>query len=59
MAQNSILLDKSLLFAARIVKLNKYLTKEKKETVISKQIIRSATENLKLQMQCRFICVYS
>ena len=43
MAQNSILLDKSLLFAARIVKLNKYLTKEKKETVIAKQIIRSAT----------------
>jgi len=43
MAQNSILLDKSLLFAARIVKLNKYLTKEKKETVISKQIVRSAT----------------
>ena len=43
MAQNSILLDKSLLFAARIVKLNKYLTKEKKETVIAMQIIRSAT----------------
>ena len=43
MAQNSILLDKSLLFAARIVKLNKYLTKDKKETVIAKQIIRSAT----------------
>ena len=43
MAQNSILLDKSLLFAARIVKLNKYLTKEKKETIIAKQIIRSAT----------------
>ncbi len=43
MAQNSILLDKSLLFAARIVKLNKYLTKEKKEHVISKQITRSAT----------------
>lgn len=43
MAQNSILLDKSLLFAARIVKLNKYLTIEKKETIISKQIIRSAT----------------
>ena len=43
MARNSILLDKSLLFAARIVKLNKYLTKQKKETVISKQIIRSAT----------------
>ncbi len=43
MAQNSILLDKSLLFAARIVKLNKYLTKEKKEHIISKQIVRSAT----------------
>lgn len=43
MAQKSILLDKSLLFAARIIKLNKYLTKEKKETVIAKQIIRSAT----------------
>ena len=43
MAQKSILLDKSLLFAARIVKLNKYLQKEKHETVIAKQIIRSAT----------------
>ena len=41
--QKSILLDKSLLFAARIIKLNKYLTKEKHETVIAKQIIRSAT----------------
>ncbi len=28
MAQKSILLDKSLLFAARIVKLHKYLLKE-------------------------------
>ena len=43
MAQNSILLDKSLTFAARIVKLHKYLIKEKHEGVISKQIIRSAT----------------
>ena len=43
MAQKSILLDKSLLFAARIVKLNKHLTKEKKEHIISKQIVRSAT----------------
>ncbi len=30
MARNSILLDKALLFAARIVKLHKYLLKEKK-----------------------------
>ena len=43
MAQKSVLLDKSLQFAARIVKLNKHLVKEKRETVISKQIIRSAT----------------
>ena len=43
MAQDSILLDKSLNFAARIMKLHKYLIKEKKEHIISKQIIRSAT----------------
>ena len=38
-----MLLDKSLLFAARVVKLYRYLSNEKKETIISKQIIRSAT----------------
>lgn len=43
MSQKSILLDKSLTFAARIVKLHKYLIKEKHESIISKQIIRSAT----------------
>ena len=43
MARNSILLDKALFFAARIIKLNQYLIKEKKEHIISKQIIRSAT----------------
>lgn len=43
MAQDSILLEKTLKFAARIVKLHKYLIKEKHESVISKQIIRSAT----------------
>ncbi len=37
------LLEKSLLFAARIVNLYKYLKKEKHETIISKQIIRSGT----------------
>jgi len=41
--KDNILLDKSLKFAARIVKLHKYLTKEKRETIISKQIIRSGT----------------
>ena len=43
MKENNVLLEKALLFAARIVKLYKYLTAEKNETVISKQIIRSAT----------------
>lgn len=43
MSANSVILDKSLHFAARIVKLHKYLVKEKKESVISKQIIRSGT----------------
>ena len=36
-------MNKSLKFAARIVKLYQYLSKEKHETVISKQIIRSGT----------------
>ena len=43
MSQNSILLDKSLKFAAGIVKLYKYLSEEKHETIISKQLIRSGT----------------
>ena len=43
MAKNSILLDKALFFAARIMKLNNYLVKEKRETVVAKQILRSAT----------------
>jgi four helix bundle protein len=41
--KDNVLLEKSLLFAARIVKLNKYLIKEMHESVISKQIIRSGT----------------
>jgi len=43
MKKDNPLLEKSLLFAARIVKLNKYLINKKRESVISKQIIRSAT----------------
>lgn len=41
--KDNLLTNKSLLFAARIVKLYQYLIKSKKETVISKQIIRSST----------------
>ena len=43
MTMSNPLLEKSLHFAARIVKLHQYLTKEKRETIISKQIIRSGT----------------
>jgi four helix bundle protein len=42
MKQN-ILIDKSINFAARIVKLHQHLIKNKKETIISKQIVRSGT----------------
>ena len=43
MYNESPLLEKSLKFAARIVKLYQYLVNEKKESIISKQIIRSGT----------------
>ena len=39
----SILIQISLKFSAKIINLQKYLIKEKKEIIISKQIIRSAT----------------
>ncbi len=39
----NVLLDKSLHFAARVIKLYDYLKAEKHESVISKQIVRSAT----------------
>jgi len=39
----SILIQKSLKFSAKIIKLQQYLIKEKKESIISKQVIRSAT----------------
>jgi four helix bundle protein len=41
--KENLLIDKSIVFASRIIKLNQYLTKTKKETIISKQIVRSGT----------------
>jgi len=41
--KENLLIDKSIAFAAGIIKLNQYLTETKKETVISKQLIRSGT----------------
>ena len=43
MSTNSILLEKSLHFAVRIIKLHNFLTNKKHEYIISKQIVRSAT----------------
>ena len=43
MSKENILLDKSLHFAGRIVKLHKYLIKTHREGIISKQIVRSGT----------------
>lgn len=39
--KENILIDKSIDFGARIVKLHRYLLKTKREAVLSKQILRS------------------
>ena len=41
--RESIIGEKSMAFAIRIVKLYKYLSEEKREYVISKQLLRSGT----------------
>ena len=41
--ENNIILEKSMEFAVRVVKLYKYLFKQKGESVMSKQLLRSAT----------------
>ena len=43
MQKNNILHQKSYAFAIRAVNLSQYLTKEKKEYVLSKQVLRSGT----------------
>lgn len=43
MKANNLIKDKSFLFALRIVKLHQYLTVQKKEYIISKQILKSGT----------------
>lgn len=39
----SIILEKSIKFALRIVKLSKYLTEEKNEYILSKQVLLSGS----------------
>lgn len=41
--ENNIILDKSKTFAVRIIKFYQYLCDEKKEFVLSKQLLRSGT----------------
>lgn len=43
MARESVTLDKSKIFAIRIVRLYQYLSTDKKEFVLSKQLLRSGT----------------
>jgi len=43
MKQDNIILTKSFAFAIRVVKLYKYLCDEKKEYVLSKQLLRNGT----------------
>ena len=43
MIRDNVVVDKSMEFAIRIVRLYKYLQSEKCETVMSKQILRSGT----------------
>lgn len=44
--KENIVKDKSYKFALRIVNLFKFLSNEKREYVLSKQILRSGTPNL-------------
>lgn len=43
MSKRNIVYEKSYKFAVRVINLNKYLTSEKNEYVLSKQILRSGT----------------
>ncbi len=41
--KENLLIDKSIAFASRVIKLHQFLIKTKKEVIISKQIVRSGT----------------
>ncbi|MEE1124388.1 MAG: four helix bundle protein [Acutalibacteraceae bacterium] len=43
MKENNIIVDKSKAFAVRIINLYKYLCENKKEYILSKQLLRSGT----------------
>jgi len=54
MKKDNILYTKSYSFAIRAVKLSQYLNKEKKEYVLSKQILRSGTSVCALVSESKF-----
>ena len=54
MKKNNILYDKSYAFSIRIVKLTQYLTREKKEYILSRQTIRSGTAICALASESKF-----
>lgn len=54
MQDNNILYDKSYAFSIRIVKLAQYLSKEKKEYILNKQVIRSGTAICALVSESKF-----
>ncbi len=43
MAKRNIIRDKTFDFSLKIIEMYKYLTREKKEYILSKQVLRSAT----------------
>lgn len=43
MKKGNVVVDKSKAFAIRIIKLYKYLCEDKKEVVLSKQVLKSGT----------------
>lgn len=43
MKKESVVMNKSYAFALRIIKLYKFLVSEKKEYILSKQLLRSGT----------------
>ncbi len=43
MKKNNIILDKAFVFSVRVVKLNTYLCDDKREYILSKQLLRSGT----------------
>ena len=62
MKESNLIVDKSMDFAVRIVNLYKYLTKEKSEYILSKQLLRSGTsiganvnEAIRAQSQADFV----